>query len=79
MSDECVELNEAVAKGSIPKQAPNLGGAEGGGGHDPGQLGWFAAQKAASLPHPMPHLSLRLTQLGPKCKACANSQSPKGS
>jgi hypothetical protein len=31
MSDERVKLNEAVAKGSIPKQAPNLGGAEGGG------------------------------------------------
>lgn len=77
MSDERVKLNEAVAKGSIPKQAPNLGGAE-RGEDDPGRLGQFTAQKAASLPHPMPHLSLRLTQLGPKCKTCANSQSPKG-
>lgn len=42
VSDEGVKFDEAVAKGSIPKQAPDLRGYQ-------GWLGWLTAQKAASL------------------------------
>lgn len=34
--DERVELNEAIAKGSIPKKTPDLGGWRGGQGGDLG-------------------------------------------
>lgn len=75
VSDERVEFNEAIAKGSIPKQAPHLE-------RKRGQRAMLP-QPRQQQPHPPtqapgPHLSLWQAQLGTKSESCPDSKSPKG-